>query len=56
MPSKQALISVFEKNGVSEFAKSLVSSGFTILTTGGTFTKLRQDNIDVVQVNKLEKD
>ena len=34
--SKQALISVSDKTGVVEFAQSLESLGYKLLSTGGT--------------------
>ena len=36
MTKKRALISVSDKNGISDFAKELVSLGFEIISTGGT--------------------
>lgn len=46
----QALISVFDKNGVVEFAKSLQESGFKIVSTGGTATSLTKEGVNVTQV------
>ena len=34
--SKKALISVWDKTGVVDFAKSLTDRGYEILSTGGT--------------------
>ena len=50
---KRALISVSDKSGVVEFAKSLNELGFQILSTGGTFKILDENNIDVIQVDKI---
>ena len=43
---KRALISVSNKTGVVEFAKELVSFGFDIVSTGGTYTLLRKNGIN----------
>lgn len=41
MSHKRALISVYNKEGVFEFAKSLHDLGFELISTGGTFQKLK---------------
>ena len=46
----QALISVFDKKGVVELAKSLQQSGVSIISTGGTAKKLSDEGIPNVQV------
>jgi len=48
---KKALISVFDKTGVVEFARKLRELGVEILSTGGTFNVLRDAGIDVVDVS-----
>ena len=35
--AKRALISVFEKDNVVSFAKSLIQMGWEIISTGGTY-------------------
>jgi phosphoribosylaminoimidazolecarboxamide formyltransferase/IMP cyclohydrolase len=47
---KRALISVSDKTGVVEFAKSLVESGVEIYSTGGTRKHLNDAGIAVVDV------
>ena len=42
-----ALISVFDKTGVVQFAKQLENLGFSIAASGGTATKLRSESIKV---------
>ena len=37
---KKALLSVSDKTGIVEFAKSLVDLGFELLSTGGTYKLL----------------
>jgi len=48
---KRALISVYDKTGISEFAKYLNDNGIEILSTGGTAEHLRKAEIDVIDVS-----
>ena len=48
---KRALISVFDKTGILEIAKSLVASNIEILSTGGTEKTLRESGIPVTNVS-----
>ena len=48
---RRALISVFDKTGVVDMAKSLVGLGVEILSTGGTAKELRKANIPVTDVS-----
>jgi phosphoribosylaminoimidazolecarboxamide formyltransferase/IMP cyclohydrolase len=50
LPVRRALISVSEKTGVIEFARELVALGVEILSTGGTFKLLRENEIAAVEV------
>ena len=52
---KQALISVFDKTGIVEFAKELDQLGVEILSTGGTAKKLKENNINVKDVSDYTK-
>lgn len=47
---KRALISVFDKRGIVDFAKELVELGWQIISTGGTFEQLQKAGIDVVDI------
>ena len=49
---KRALISVSNKDGIVEFAKGLYAKGIEILSTGGTAKLLRENGIDVLDVDK----
>jgi len=49
---KRALISVSDKNGIVDFAKGLYAKGVEILSTGGTAKLLRENGIDVLDVDK----
>mgnify|MGYP005992752163 FL=1 len=48
--SKQALISVSDKTGVVEFAQSLESLGYKLLSTGGTARLLSDAGISVTEI------
>ncbi len=50
LPVRRALISVSDKTGVVEFARELVALGVEILSTGGTFKLLRDNQIAAVEV------
>ena len=50
---RRALISVSDKNGISEFASSLVSLGFEIISTGGTANLMRDKGVHVTDVSKI---
>ncbi|MBS9782673.1 MAG: bifunctional phosphoribosylaminoimidazolecarboxamide formyltransferase/IMP cyclohydrolase [Arcobacter sp.] len=51
----RALISVSDKNGVENFAKELVSLGYEIISTGGTYSKLKEAGIKVIEANEVTK-
>ena len=50
---RRALISVSDKTGVADFAKSLAALGVEILSTGGTATALREAGIEVTDVSEF---
>ena len=50
---KRALISVFDKDGVLDFAKFLVSKDVEIISTGGTYRYLKENEIDVIEINEV---
>lgn len=53
---KRALISVYKKEGIVDFAKELASRhGFEIVSTGGTAKLLRENLIPVIEVSELTK-
>ncbi|OQY10274.1 MAG: bifunctional phosphoribosylaminoimidazolecarboxamide formyltransferase/IMP cyclohydrolase [Fusobacteriia bacterium 4572_132] len=49
--SKKALLSVSNKEGIVEFAKVLVESGYELLSTGGTLRKLEENEVEVKKVS-----
>jgi phosphoribosylaminoimidazolecarboxamide formyltransferase/IMP cyclohydrolase len=50
-----AILSVHDKTGIIEFAKSLASIGWTLLASGGTAKLLRDNNINVTEVADYTK-
>ena len=51
MAVERALISVFDKTGIVEFAKRLAALKIEILSTGGTSKLLREANVTVRDVS-----
>src|ERR1700690_2267256 len=45
-----AILSVYDKTGIFEFAQGLVSLGWTLLASGGTAKLLRENRITVTEV------
>ena len=52
---KRALISVYDKKGIVQFAESLVAMGWEIISTGGTYKILQENNIRVREVDEITK-
>ena len=53
-PSRpRALLSVYNKTGIIEFAKGLDKLGFELVSTGGTARKLRDAGLDVLGVSDV---
>jgi AICAR transformylase/IMP cyclohydrolase PurH len=50
----RALLSVSDKSGIVEFAKGLKAEGWEIISTGGTFKKLAENGIEVVEIDGFE--
>ena len=50
---KRALISVFDKNGILEFANFLVNHGVEIISTGGTYKHLKENGVPVIEVAEV---
>jgi phosphoribosylaminoimidazolecarboxamide formyltransferase/IMP cyclohydrolase len=51
MSEKIALLSVWDKTGIREFAEGLAELGWTLLSTGGTARTLREAGLTVVEVS-----
>ena len=52
---KRALISVFYKDVILEMAKFLRDRNVEIISTGGTYRYLKENNIDVIDVEEVTK-
>ena len=50
---KRALISVSDKKGIVKFASALNDAGIEIISTGGTFSELKNANIDIKDVSSV---
>lgn len=49
----KALISVSDKTGIVEFAKRLEKQGVEIVSTGGTYKKLKDEGVQVMEISEL---
>ena len=49
----RALISVSDKTGIVEFAKELVSLGVEIISTGGTYSKLKAQGVPAIEISDV---
>ena len=49
-PVRRALLSVSDKTGLEDFAKSLAAQGVELVSTGGTAKALRAAGLDVRDV------
>ncbi len=52
-PVRRALISVFDKSGLTPFAERLAALGIELVSTGGTARELRAAGLDVRDVSEL---
>lgn len=50
---KRALVSVFDKDGILDFSKFLQEKGVEIISTGGTYKHLKDNGINVIEVNEV---
>ncbi|WP_319372006.1 bifunctional phosphoribosylaminoimidazolecarboxamide formyltransferase/IMP cyclohydrolase [uncultured Ilyobacter sp.] len=50
---KRALISVYDKTGILDFAKFLVEIGVEVVSTGGTYKYLKENSIPVTDVSEV---
>lgn len=49
----KALISVSNKTGIVEFAKELEKCGVEIISTGGTYKKLKEEGVTAIEISDL---
>ena len=52
-PRPRALLSVYDKTGIIEFAMGLDKLGFELVSTGGTAKKLREAGLSVIGVSEV---
>src|SRR5690554_5063203 len=50
---KTALISVSDKSGIAKFAKFLLTKNYQIISTGGTFKHLKDQGVEVKEVDSV---
>jgi len=50
---KRALVSVYEKRGVESFVHGLLKEGWEVYSTGGTFSFLKGEGLNVKKLDKL---
>lgn len=53
--TKRALISVSDKTNIVEFAKGLEKHGYEIISTGGTFTHLKNNGVTCISIEDVTK-
>ncbi len=53
MPANYALLSVFDKSGIVDFAKELKALGYSLISTGGTAKLLKESGIEVTPVEEI---
>ena len=53
MSRKRALLSVYDKSGIVDFARGLVDLGFEIISTGGTHASINDAGVPVRQVSEV---
>ncbi len=53
MEVRRALISVSDKEGIVQLARGLVELGVTIISTGGTESKLREEGVPVLPISEV---
>ena len=51
--TKRALISVSDKTNIVEFAKGLEKHGFEVISTGGTFTHLKNKGVSCISIEDV---
>ncbi len=50
---KRAILSVFDKTGITEFAKALARHGVEIISTGGTYRTLEEAGVPVTYISDV---
>jgi len=50
---KLALLSVYDKTGIVAFAQNLVEMGYQLISTGGTYRLLQENNVPVTYISEV---
>lgn len=53
MRANYALLSVSDKSGIVDFAKELISLGYSLISTGGTAKLLKESKIEVTPIEEI---
>ena len=53
MSKFRALISVYDKTGIVELAEKLTAYNYEIISTGGTYNLLKNNNVDAIEVKDI---
>ncbi|MBI2430452.1 MAG: bifunctional phosphoribosylaminoimidazolecarboxamide formyltransferase/IMP cyclohydrolase [Candidatus Levybacteria bacterium] len=53
MEEKYALISVFDKTGIVDFAKQIANLGYKIISTGGTAKHLTENGVQIIPIQEI---
>lgn len=53
MKVKRALVSVSDKTGLVDFAQGLVELGIEVISTGGTYNRLKEAGLDVTYISDV---
>lgn len=51
--NKRALISVFDKSGILDFARSLERMDWEIISTGGTYKYLKENGVNPIEIEEV---
>src|SRR3989344_2909496 len=50
---KYALISVYDKTGIADFAKTLQKLGYSIISTGGSAKTLEKEGVKIIPIQEI---
>ena len=53
VPVKRALLSVFDKSGLIDFAKALADRGVELVSTGGSYKALKEAGLAVLDISEV---
>lgn len=50
---KRAFISVYDKEGIKDFAEKLIKNNYEIISTGGTYEFMKTNKIDAIEISEI---